>query len=84
MTVLDDINNTLEANQQLLTNLQADQELLVGVVTALKAQVDAGSPVTPAQLDELLAKVSSHQAQLLQLNVTQDEALAVAGEEPTS
>lgn len=82
MTILEDINNTLEANQALLTNLQTDQEALVVLVSALKAQVDAGSPITSDQLNELFAKVLSHQALLQQLNATQDQALEAGGAEP--
>lgn len=56
---LDPINAALD---QLTTDLGTKFAALTTEITDLKAQVAAGSPITQAQLDSLLAKVTSADA----------------------
>lgn len=83
MTVLENIHQVLEANEALLVNLQDDQEKIVTLITELKTQVAQGAQVTPAQLEDLLSRVTAQKAALDQLNVTQDAALEAATEPET-
>lgn len=82
MAILEDINSTLEANQVLLTNLQEDQVKLVTLVTTLVEKVKNGGVISLTDAEAVLSSVTSQNAQLEQLNVTQDEAIAAGEETP--
>lgn len=63
MALVDDISAKLDAIGTSLTNISADEKVLADEITALQAQVAAGSPATTAQLQGLLDKANNIAAQ---------------------